>query len=283
MRYGACIAMPVITTTATPTTTIHYEERGEGAPIVLIHGWPLSHRMWEGQVNALAAAGHRCIAYDRRGFGESGRPAGGFDYDTFASDLNDLITALDLRDVTLAGFSMGGGEVARYIGRYGTSRVRGAILIGAVTPFMLKTDDNPEGVDGGVFDGMKAGVTSDRIAFLESFMKPFFNWTPGSGTPSDDVVAYSKSIAWVASPVGTQDCIDAFGRTDFRRDLAAVDVPTLVIHGDADQIVPLEVSGARAAAMIRGAKLEVVKGAPHGLNATHGAELNALMLGFLER
>ena len=180
MRYGACIAMPVITTTATPTTTIHYEERGEGAPIVLIHGWPLSHRMWEGQVNALAAAGHRCIAYDRRGFGESGRPAGGFDYDTFASDLNDLITALDLRDVTLAGFSMGGGEVARYIGRYGTSRVRGAILIGAVTPFMLKTDDNPEGVDGGVFDGMKAGVTSDRTAFLESLRKPLFNWAPGS-------------------------------------------------------------------------------------------------------
>lgn len=273
--------MPYVTTTATPSTDIYYEDLGHGAPVVLIHGWPLSHRMWEGQVNALVAAGFRCIAYDRRGFGDSGRPAGGFDYDTFASDLNDLLTALDLRDVTLAGFSMGGGEVARYIGRYGTGRVRKAILIGAVPPFLLKTPDNPGGVEGSVFDGMLAGVTQDRIGFLESFMKGFFNWTPGSGMPSDDAVAFAKSIAWIASPLGTQQCIVAFGKTDFRADLAKFDVPTLIIHGDRDQIVPLEVSGQLSAAMIPGARLAVVKGAPHGLNATHGAELNALMLEFL--
>jgi non-heme chloroperoxidase len=274
--------LPYVTATATPATEIYYEDIGQGSPVVLIHGWPLSHRMWEGQVNALVAAGHRCVSYDRRGFGDSGRPTGGYDYDTFTSDLNDLLTSLDLRDVTLAGFSMGGGEVVRYLGRYGTSRVRKAMLIGAVPPFLLKTPDNPGGVDGSVFDGMLEGVMTDRIAFLESFMKNFFNWTPGSGTPSDDVVAFSKSIAWTASPIGTQQCIVAFGRTDFRADLAKIDVPTLVIHGDRDQIVPIEVSGHLSAQQIAGARLAVVKGAPHGLNATHGAELNALMLEFLK-
>lgn len=274
--------MPYITTTATPSTRIFYEDLGTGSPIVLIHGWPLSHRMWEGQVNALLAAGYRCIAYDRRGFGDSGRPGGGYDYDTFASDLNDLLTSLELNDVTLAGFSMGGGEVARYIGRYGTSRIRKAMLIGAVPPFLLKTADNPEGVDGSVFDEMLAGVTADRIGFLESFMPKFFNWKPGSGTPSDDVVAFSKSLAWPASPIGTQQCIVAFGHTDFRNDLSSFDVPTVVIHGDKDQIVPLEVSGERAAKAIAGAKLVVIEGAPHGLNATHGEELNAAMLDFLK-
>ena len=274
--------MPYITTSAAPSTSLFYEDLGSGPPIVLIHGWPLSHRMWEGQVNALLAACYRCIAYDRRGFGDSGRPDAGYDYDTFASDLNDLLTSLELNEVTLAGFSMGGGEVARYIGRYGTSRVSKAMLIGAVTPFLLQTSDNPEGVEGRVFDDMVAAVTADRIGFLESFMQDFFNWKPGSGTPSDDVVAFSKSLAWPASPIGTRQCIVAFGQTDFRGDLASIDVPTLVIHGDKDRIVPLEVSGARAAAMIAGATLVVIKGAPHGLNATHGAALNAAMLDFLK-
>jgi non-heme chloroperoxidase len=273
--------LPFVTATAAPSTEIYYEDLGNGAPIVLIHGWPLSHRMWEGQVNALVAAGHRCIAYDRRGFGESGRPTGGFEYDTFASDLNDLITALDLRDVTLAGFSMGGGEVARYIGRYGTARVSKAMLIAAVPPFLLQTPDNPAGVPVSVFDGMLAGVTEDRIGFLETFMKNFFNWTPGAGTPSDDAVAFAKSIAWTASPLGTQQCIVAFGKTDFRGDLAKFDVPTLIVHGDRDKIVPFEVSGKLSGEAIAGSRIEVIKGAPHGLNATHGAELNRLMLDFL--
>jgi non-heme chloroperoxidase len=273
--------LPFVTATAAPSTEIYYEDLGNGAPIVLIHGWPLSHRMWEGQVNALVAAGHRCIAYDRRGFGESGRPTGGFEYDTLASDLNDIITALDLRDVTLAGFSMGGGEVARYIGRYGTARVSKAMLIAAVPPFLLQTPDNPAGVPVSVFDGMLAGVTEDRIGFLETFMKNFFNWTPGAGTPSDDAVAFAKSIAWTASPLGTQQCIVAFGKTDFRGDLAKFDVPTLIVHGDRDKIVPFEVSGKLSGEAIAGSRVEVIKGAPHGLNATHGAELNRLMLDFL--
>lgn len=274
--------MPYITATATPSTEIYYEDLGQGTPVVLIHGWPLSQAMWEGQINALTAGGYRCVAYDRRGFGRSGRPVGGYDYDTFASDLNDLLTTLDLRGVTLAGFSMGGGEVARYIGRYGTERISKAMLVGAVPPFLLQTPDNPAGVPEAVFDEMLAGVVQDRVAFFESFFKNFFNWTPGSGTPSDDVVAFAKSIAWHASPLATQQCIVAFGKTDFRADLKAFDVPTLVIHGDRDQIVPIEVSGKLSAQLIPGARLEVVKGAPHGFAATHGAELNQLMLDFLK-
>lgn len=275
--------MPFITASAAPSTEIYYEDYGQGPVVLLIHGWPLSQRMWEGQINALTAAGYRCVAYDRRGFGQSGRPAGGFDYDTFASDLNDLLLALDLRDVTLAGFSMGGGEVARYLGRYGSGRVRRAMLIAAVPPFLLKTPDNPHGVDGSVFDQMLAGVVEDRIGFLDGFMKMFFNITPISSGPGSDYVAFAKSIAWNASAVGTQACIEAFGRTDFRADLGRIDVPTLVVHGDKDQIVPLDVSGKLAAQAIAGATLAIVEGAPHGLNATHGAELNALMLDFLRR
>ena len=273
--------MPFLTTTAVPWTEIYYEDMGRGRPVVLIHGWPLSGRMWEGQVNALLDAGFRCVTYDRRGFGNSGRPAGGFDYDTFASDLRDVVTALDLQHAVLAGFSMGGGEVARYLGRYGDDRVAKAMLIAAVPPFLLKTPDNPGGVDQSVFDGMLSGVRQDRINFLAEFLKPFYNWAPGKPTPSDDVIAYAKSIAWVASPLATQQCIVAFGTTDFRRDLAKIKVPVLIVHGDDDRIVPLAVSGERAAALIDGSRLEVIRGAPHGLTATHGEELNRLMLQFL--
>lgn len=212
----------------------------------------------------------------------SGRPNGGYDYDTFASDLNDLMTTLDLKGATLAGFSMGGGEVARYVGRYGTSRVAKAMLIAAVPPFLMKTKDNPDGMPEQEFDGMVAGVTADRVAFLEQFFPAFFNWKPGSGKPADDVVAYSKAIAWMASPQATQDCITAFGKTDFRDDLKKLMVPTLVIHGDDDRIVPLDISGKRSAKMIAGAKLEAIKGAPHGLSATHGAKLTELMLDFVK-
>jgi peroxiredoxin len=273
--------MPTLTTTAAPTTELHYEDRGQGTPVVLIHGWPLSGRMWEAQVNALVDAGFRAVTYDRRGFGLSGQPNGGYDYDTFASDLNDLMTTLDLRGATLAGFSMGGGEVARYVGRYGTSRVAKAMLIAAVPPFLLKTKDNPDGIPEKEFDGMIAGVKADRIAFLEAFFPNFFNWKPGKGKPADDVVAHAKAIAWAASPQATQDCITAFGKTDFRADLKQLTVPTLVIHGDDDRIVPIDVSGKRSAKLIAGARLEVIKGAPHGLNATHGEKLTALMLEFL--
>jgi peroxiredoxin len=271
--------MPKIQTTGSNPTELYYYEQGQGRPVVLIHGWPLSHRMWENQITALSEAGYRCIAYDRRGFGESGRATGGYDYDSFASDLNDLITQLDLRDATLAGFSMGGGEVARYIGRYGTDRVSKAMLLGAVPPFLLKTPDNPEGVDKSVFDGMLEGVKKDRIAFFEQFFPNFYNLEPGQG---QDLLGFTKWIAWGASPLGTQQCIVAFGTTDFRDDLKKFDIPTCIVHGDADRIVPIEVSGRRSHQMIQGSRLEVIPGAPHGFAATHAQQLNQLMLDFLK-
>lgn len=273
--------MPLLTTTAIPPTEIYYEDMGRGRPVVLIHGWPLSGRMWEGQVNALLDAGYRCVTYDRRGFGNSGRPGGGFDYDTFSSDLRDVVTALDLQNAMLVGFSMGGGEVVRYLGRYGDDRVSRAMLVAAVPPFLLKTPDNVGGVEPSVFDDMIAGVKRDRIGFLSEFLKGFFNWEPGKPVPSEEAIVYVKSLAWIASPLATQQCITAFGTTDFRRDLAKIRIPVLVVHGDADRIVPLELSGRKAAAAIAGSRLEVLSGAPHGLTVTHGDELNRLMLGFL--
>ncbi len=273
--------MPHLTTSATPTTDLYFQDLGDGPPVVLIHGWPLSHRMWESQVAALTAAGFRCIAYDRRGFGESERATGGYDYDTFASDLNDLLVHLDLRGVTLAGFSMGGGEVARYIGRYGEERIAKAMLLGAVPPFLLKTADNPDAVDQATFDGMIAGITADRLGFLDQFFPAFYNadtWAPGSNA---DLIAFSKWIAWGASPLGSRACITAFGTTDFRADLAKFTVPTMIVHGDADRIVPLEISGQKSHALIEGSRIEVLPGAPHGFAATHAATLNALMIDFL--
>ena len=273
--------MPYVKTTGAPATEIYYQDLGKGQPVVLIHGWPLSHRMWEAQINALTEAGYRCIAYDRRGFGESGKPAGGYDYDTFASDLNDLMTQLDLRDAMLAGFSMGGGEVARYLGRFGSDRVSKAMLLGAVPPFLLKTADNPEGVDKKVFDGMLAGVKADRVAFLEQFFPNFYNADAGTKGVSADLIPFSKWVAWGASPLATQQCIVAFGTTDFRNDLKKITIPTLIAHGDADRIVPFEVSGKRSHEMIKGSRLELLKGAPHGFAATHAPQLNTLMLDFL--
>lgn len=273
--------MPRIQTSGANPTELYYYEQGQGQPVVLIHGWPLSHRMWESQIAALAENGYRAIAYDRRGFGQSGRPTGGYDYDTFAADLDALMTQLDLRDAVLAGFSMGGGEVARYIGRYGSERVSKAMLLGAVPPFLLKTGDNPEGVDKSVFDGMLEAVRNDRIAFLGDFFYNFYNLDK-DGKDGQELVAFSKWIAWEASPLATEQCINAFGGTDFRADLAKFDIPTLVVHGDADHIVPLEVSGQRSHAMVAGSRLEVVKGAPHGFAATHAARLNTLMLDFLK-
>lgn len=274
--------MPFLRTTAEPTTDLHYVDEGTGQPVVLIHGWPLSHRMWESTIVALVDGGYRAIAYDRRGFGDSGKPAGGYDYDSFASDLNDLMVTLDLQDAALVGFSMGGGEVARYIGRHGTGRVAKAALLGAVTPFLLKTNDNPGGADAALFDGMIAGVKKDRIGFLDAFFTNFYNWDASHEGASDDVIPFSKSIAWIASPRATRECITAFGTTDFRADLARFDVPTLVMHGDADRIVPFDISGKKSAEMLKGSRLEVLKGAPHGFAATHPEQLNSLLLDFLK-
>jgi peroxiredoxin len=273
--------MPYFQTTAQPKTDIYFEDSGGGGqPVVLIHGWPLSHRMWESQVNALTAAGYRCLSYDRRGFGESGKATGGYDYDTFASDLNDLVEQQDLRDVVLVGFSMGGGEVARYIGRYGTGRVAKAALLGSVTPFLLKTADNPDGAPQSLFDEMLAGVRKDRVDFLDGFFKDFYNTDKVKS--ADDLVPFSKWVAWAASPLGTQQCIVAFGTTDFRQDLKKFDVPTLVAHGDKDRIVPIDISGKKAHELIPGSRYEVLKGAPHGFAATHAEALNTLLLDFLK-
>jgi peroxiredoxin len=275
--------MPYLKSTAEPQTDIYFEDSGgSGQPVVLIHGWPLSHRMWESQVNALTAAGYRCVTYDRRGFGQSGNATGGYDYDTFASDLNDLLTEQNLTNVVLVGFSMGGGEVARYIGRYGEGRVAKAVLAGAVTPFLLETDDNPDGVDRKVFDGMLAAVTEDRINFLADFFPTFFKGGLLGPKASDDAILHAKTIAWRASPLGTQRCIVAFGTTDFRADLQRFTVPTLVVHGDSDAIVPFDKSGKRVPEFVAHAKVATLGGAPHGFTATHSDKFNELLLDFLK-
>jgi non-heme chloroperoxidase len=264
------------------TIELYYEDHGSGRPVVLIHGWPLSGASWEKQVAALLAAGHRVITYDRRGFGKSSQPATGYDYDTFAEDLHKLVTALDLHDFALVGFSMGGGEVARYIGRYGSDRVSKAVFMAAVPPFLLKTADNPNAVDGSVFDGIKKGIAADRPAFLTQFLANFYNVDVLGGKQiSDEVVRLSWNIAAGASAKGTLDCVTAW-YTDFRKDLPRVDVPTLVIHGDADRILPIAVTGNRTHEAIKGSRLVVVKGGPHGLNWTHADQVNAELVSFLE-
>lgn len=260
---------------------LFYEDHGTGKPVVLIHGWPLSGRSWEKQVPVLLAAGHRVITYDRRGFGDSSRPASGYDYDTFAEDLHSLMTELDLRDVTLVGFSMGGGEVARYIGTYGTERVSKAVFMAAVPPFLLKTPENETGVDGAVFDGIKKAIAADRPAFLTKFLADFFNVDVlGGKLVSDEVVRLSWNIAAAASPKGTLDCVSAWG-TDFRKDLQRIDVPTLVVHGDADRILPLAATGTATQKAVKGSRLVVVKDGPHGLNWTHAEEVNRELLKFV--
>ena len=262
---------------------LHYEDHGAGRPVVLIHGWPLSGRSWENQVPALVAAGYRVIAYDRRGFGNSSQPWGGYDYDTFAADLNALLEHLDVRKATLVGFSMGGGEVVRYLGTYGSDRVAQAVLAAAVPPYLYKSDDNPDGgLDDDAIAGFQAGVKSDRLAFLDQFTTGFFS-ASGQLKVSEAQREYARDIAAFASPKGTLDCITAFARTDFRGDLEQVTVPTLIIHGDSDAIVPFEVSGKRSAESITDSDLVVIEGGPHGINASHAEEFNQALLAFLAR
>ena len=261
---------------------IYYEDHGYGKAVVLVHGWPLSGASWEKQVTDLLRAGHRVITYDRRGFGHSSKPSTGYNYDTFTEDLHKLVTELDLRDFALVGFSMGGGEVARYFGKYGSEGVSRAVFMSAVPPFLLKTADNPEGVDGAAFEGIKAGILADRPAFLSQFLSNFFNVDQlGGKLVSDQVVQLCWNIAAGASPQGTLDCVTAFSSTDFRNDLRRVDVPTLIIHGDADRIVPLPVSGKRTAEMVEGSKLITIEGAPHGLNWTHASKVDPELVHFL--
>jgi len=260
---------------------LYYEDHGSGQPVVLIHGYPLSGASWEKQTAVLLAAGHRVITYDRRGFGKSSQPTTGYNYDTFAEDLHKLVAQLELRDFALAGFSMGGGEVARYLGKYGSKGVSGAVFISAVPPFLLKTPDNPEGVDGSVFEGIKKAVAADRYAFFTEFFKNFYNTDLLLGKRvSEQAVQASWNVAVGCSATASLACVPTW-HEDFRKDLARVDVPTLVIHGDADRILPISASGQRTAKLIKGARLSVVKDGPHCITWTHADEVNRELVNFL--
>ena len=260
---------------------LYYEDHGSGKPVVLIHGYPLSGAAWEKQTAALLAAGHRVITYDRRGFGRSSQPTSGYNYDTFAEDLHKLVTQLELRDFALVGFSMGGGEVARYIGKYGSNGVSNAVFIAAIPPFLLKTPDNPEGVDGSVFEGIQKAVAADRYAFFTEFFKNFYNTDVLLGKRvSEAAVQASWNLAAGASATASYACVPTW-HEDFRKDLARVDVPALVIHGDADRIVPTGAAGLRTAKLIQGARLAVVKDGPHCVTWTHAEEVNRELVNFL--
>ena len=275
--------MPYATVGKENSTAIelYYEDHGSGNPVVLIHGYPLNGASWEKQIPMLLAAGHRVITYDRRGFGKSSQPTTGYNYDTFAEDLHHLVTHLKLRDFTLVGFSMGGGEVARYIGKYGSKGVSKAVFISSVPPFLLKTPDNPEGVDASVFEGIEKAVAGDRYAFFTDFFNNFYNTDQLLGKRvSQQAVQASWNVAAGASPTASLACVPTW-HEDFREDLKRVDVPTLVIHGDSDRILPISASGNRTANLIKGARLVVLKDGPHCITWTHADEVNRELETFL--
>ena len=278
--------MPYITVAQQDNQSVdlYYEVQGSGKPVVLIHGWPLSGRAWEAQLPALVEAGYQVITYDRRGFGKSSQPWEGYDYDTLAQDLKALMDELDFKEAAIVGFSMGGGEVARYLGKYGSERVSKAVLAAAVPPYLFKADDNPDGglEEEGIQEFLE-GVRGDRIAFLNDFTKNFFTPADGKLLVSKPIRLYNRDIASFASAKATYDCVKSFSYTDFREDLKAFDVPTLVIHGDADQIVPIEASGQRSHDMIADSQLHIVEGGPHGINVTHAKEFNKVLIDFLNR
>jgi non-heme chloroperoxidase len=260
---------------------LYYEDHASGDPVVLIHGYPLSGASWEKQIPALLAAGHRVITYDRRGFGKSSQPTAGYNYDTFAEDLRKLVTHLKLQSFALVGFSMGGGEVARYLGKYRSKGVSKAVIISGVPPFLLKTPDNPEGVDSGVFEGIRKAIVADRYAFFTDFFKNFYNTDLLLGKRvSEQAVQASWNIAAGASATASLACVPTW-HEDFRKDLSRIDVPTLVIHGDADRILPITASGLRTAKLIKGARLFVVKDGPHCITWTHADEVNSELVNFL--
>jgi non-heme chloroperoxidase len=262
---------------------LYYEDHGSGTPVVLIHGYPLSGTSWEKQLPVLMEAGHRVITYDRRGFGKSSQPTTGYNYDTFADDVHKIVTHLKLPNFALVGFSMGGGEVARYIGKYGSKGVSKAVIIGGVPPYLLKAGDNPDGVDSSVFEGIQKAIAADRYAFFTQFFKNFFNTDVFMGMRiSEQAVQASWNLAASASPAATLACVPTW-HEDFRNDLARIDVPTLVIHGDADRIVPFKASGEKTAKLVKGARLVAIKDGPHAVNWTHAEEVNAELVNFLGR
>ncbi len=260
---------------------LYYEDHGKGQPIILIHGYPLSGASWEKQVPVLLNAGHRVITYDRRGFGRSSQPTTGYNYDTFAEDLHKLITHLKLRDFALVGFSMGGGEVARYFGKYGSKGASKAVIISGVPPFLLKTPDNPEGVDGSVFEGIEKAVAADRYAFFTEFFKNFYNTDLLlNKRVSEQAVQASWNVAASASATASLACVPTW-HEDFRNDLGKIDVPALVLHGDADRILPIAAAGLRTGKLIKGARTVVVKDGPHCITWTHADEVNPELVNFL--
>jgi non-heme chloroperoxidase len=260
---------------------IYYEDHGSGSPVVLIHGWPLNGNAWEKQTAALLAAGHRVITYDRRGFGRSSKPGIGYNYDTFAADLNGLLSALDLTGVSLVGHSMGTGEITRYIGKYGTKRLRKVVLIGTLGPYLVKAPDNPEGVEPTVFDGIRAGLKADRPATLMEFLKNFYSVGGEDGKRvSERVIEANWAVAIGASPIGTLACVDAWIE-DFRKDIARNDLPTMIIHGDDDRILPADATSRRQAKMIENVKYVEIKGGSHGIPWTRAEEINNELVKFL--
>ncbi len=263
-------------------TYLHVKDMGEGHPVILIHGWPLTGDMWEYQTLALLEAGYRVITYDRRGFGHSTHTAHGYDYDTFADDLADIIEHLELDGFCLVGFSMGGGEIVRYLSRYGTGKVMGAALISSVVPYLLKDPSNEDGVDETIFEKMEQDIREDRFAFLQSFAKQFYGVGLVSRPVSQALMDWTFALAMMAGPLATIRCIEAFSRTDFRHDMENITIPTLVIHGTDDKTVPIDVSGRKAAASISGARLIEYEGEPHGLFATAPHRLNSDLLAFLD-
>jgi len=264
-------------------TKIYYKEWGTGQPVVFSHGWPLSADAWEDQMLFLGSHGYRCIAHDRRGHGRSGQPWAGNEMDTYADDLAELVKALDLKDAIHVGHSTGGGEVARYIGRHGSSRVSAAVLIGAVPPLMLKTDANPGGLPIEVFDQIRAGVLADRSQFFKDLSAPFY----GANRPGSKVSQGLRDSFWLQGMLcglkAAYDCIKAFSETDFTEDLKKIDVPTLFLHGDDDQIVPIADSAMLSVKLVKGATLKVIPGAPHGMCSTRKDEINAELFAFFKK
>ena len=260
---------------------IYYEDHGSGSPVVLIHGWPLNGDAWEKQTSALLATGHRVITYDRRGFGRSSKPGIGYNYDTFAADLDALLSALGLTDVSLVGHSMGTGEITRYIGKYGTTRLRKAVLIGTLGPYLVKAPDNPEGIDASVFSGIKAGIKADRPVAMMEFLKNFYSVGGADGKlVSERVIQANWTVAIGASPIATVACVDAWIE-DFRKDISRNDLPTVIIHGDDDRILPADATSRRQAKMIKDVKFIEIKGGSHGLPWTRADEINAELVKFL--
>ena len=260
---------------------IYYEDHGAGQPVVLIHGYPLSGRGWDKQVPALLEAGYRVITYDRRGFGKSSQPASGYDYDTFAADLNTLLEHLDLRDAVLVGHSMGTGEVTRYLGRYGPARVAKGVLVAPIPPYLLQAGDNPDGVPQAVFDGFTAAARADTPAWMKGFLDSFYNTDTLRGTlVSDQAFTASWNLAVTASATAAVACI-ATWTTDFRDDLPEIGVPMLVIQGDADQVLPLDKTGQRLPGLIKDVQLVIVEGGPHAIPWTHAGQVNTALLDFI--